>query len=67
MHNKILKQALLLAKYASAKDEVLYLLNDLNRAEQRRVRLHRELTEMVGEEELFDILEEEPTSVENPT
>jgi len=61
MNVKIRNLALILAQYDAAKDEATYLLGDLNRAEQRRDALRRRLIEMIGERELADILEEEPT------
>lgn len=58
---KIKTLALLLAQYDASKDEAMYLLGDLNRAEQRRDSLRRQLVELIGEQELANILEEEPS------
>lgn len=66
MERKILKTAVLLAQYQDAIDGVQMAYDRLDTATYRRDRLHRDLVALIGRAELMDIMNQEPTDVENP-
>jgi hypothetical protein len=67
MQNKILKQALILAQYQGAIDSVTLAYVELDRTSHRRDAIRRELVALIGEQELMEIMQEEPTTgVGNP-
>jgi hypothetical protein len=57
----IKQMAILLARYENSIDKVKYRIQELNEAEQDRDKLRRQLVAMIGEGELMDIMNEEPT------
>jgi hypothetical protein len=66
MTSKILKTALLLARYQTVVGDLQRAYDKVELTTIQRDRIRRELIAMVGEAELMDILQEEPTDVENP-
>ena len=66
MERKFLKTAVLLAQYQDAIDGVQMAYDKLDTATYRRDRLRRDLLALMGKDELADIMNLEPTDVENP-